>query len=116
MPGSRRAGIANPALAPGIKGARPACKMVAPELHDLVLVGDFLRARRLFNRRAAGGENRQGRGEPVEFAVMCVTVQNQIDLRPQEALQVLCVAQVLVIGYWSTTNVVVQGGNAQPAL
>ncbi len=65
--------------------------------------------------RAAGGDDREP-GQPVRPAVVSVAVQQQVQMRAEDAVQVVGVTQVLVIGGGAPDRVVVHRADPQPAV
>ena len=100
MPGVavlRTSCIRLPAHASGIEAAGPPFQTVGSDLHDLILVGNFIRANVLVQCRAARGEHRQVRVHPVDLAVVGVAVKEEIQRFSKMLLQQGCVPEVLVI-------------------
>jgi hypothetical protein len=92
---------------PGVAG-----DLLRGDRQQLVLVGHLRRAGGLGDGCAPGGHGEHARGQPVQAPVMGVPVQQQVRrLVPAEpAVQVVGVAQVLVVQGRPAHDVVVHGG------
>jgi hypothetical protein len=108
------AGVADPALLAEGVGTPPALDPVGVDADELVLVGDLGRAGVGGDGGAAGRQHQQV-AEPVPLGVVGVAVQEEVQPRGQDLLQVGGVAQVLVVGHRAPDDVVVQHPDPQPA-
>ncbi len=87
------------------------------DAEQLVLVGHLSRAGLRADRRAAGGDDRQrGLRQPAGLAVVGVAVQQQVQVRAEDAVQVVGVTQVLVIRGGAPDRVVMHRADPQPAV
>ncbi len=116
VPGRVDAQVTRPPFLVGLIAAGIPGEAVPVDAEQLVLVGHRSRAGMRADRRAAGGDDRQPGGQPVRPPVVGVAVQQQVQPRAEDAVQVVGVAQVLVIGGGAPDRVVMHGADPQPAI
>ncbi len=108
--------VTRPTFLIGLVAAGIAGEPVPVDPDQLILVRHLRRACLRVDRRTARGRDRQPGGQPAGPAVVGMAVQQQVQVRAEDAVQVVGVAQVLVVGGGAPDRVVVHGTDPQPAV
>ncbi len=101
--------ITGPTFLIGLVAAGIAGEPVPVDPDQLVLVRHLRQADLRVDRGAARGCDRQPGGQPADPAVVGVAVQQQVQVRSEDTVEIVGVAQVLVIGGGAADRVVVHG-------
>ncbi len=103
--------VTGPTFLVGLVAAGVAGEPVSVDAEQLVLVGHRSRTGGCVDRGAARGCDRQPGRQPAGPAVVGMAVQQQVQVRAEDTVQIVDVAQVLVIGGGAPDGVVVHGAD-----
>ncbi len=104
--------VTRPTFLIGLVAAGIAGEPVPVDPDQLILVRHLRQAGLRIDRRTARGRDRQPGGQPTDPAVVGVAVQQQVQVRAEDTVQIVDVAQVLVIRGGAPDRVVVDGADS----